>query len=90
MIEHLDNILNDINEIKKANKYNLNNVDINFLENSIIKLKEKIDLKNVKEISNLVYQLNIDNTFSLITDHISNEFYAFEFILEQKIKEGKI
>ncbi len=90
MIEHLDNILNDINEIKKANKYNLNNVDINFLENSIIKLKEKIDLENVKEISNLVYQLNIDNTFSLITDHISNEFYAFEFILEQKIKEGKI
>lgn len=90
MIEHLDNILNDIKEIKKTNKYNLDNVDINFLENSIIKLKEEINLENVKEISNLVYQLNIDNTFSLITDHISNEFYAFEFILEQKIKEGKI
>ena len=37
MIEHLDNILNDINEIKKANKYNLNNVDINFLKKFLIK-----------------------------------------------------
>ena len=38
----------------------------------------------------MIYQLNLDNTFSELTDHISNEFYAFEFLLEQNIKEGKM
>ena len=52
-----------------------------------MKLEEKIDLKKVKMISKIIYELNIDNTFSELTDHISNEFYAFEFMLEQKIKE---
>ena len=93
MSEHLENIINDINMIKKTNKYNLENIDITFLENSIIELKmnleDKIDLEKIKIISNIIYQLNIDNTFSELTDHISNEFYAFEFILEQKIKEKK-
>ena len=94
MLEHLENIINDIALIKKTNKYNLENVDITFLENCIIelkmKLKEKIDLEKVKMISKIIYQLNIDNTFSEQTDHISNEFYAFEFMLEQKIKEGEL
>ncbi len=93
MLEHLENIINDINMIKKTNKYNLKNIDITFLENSIIELKmnfeEKINLEKIKTISNIIYQLNIDNTFSELTDHISNEFYAFEFMLEQKIKEEK-
>ncbi len=31
----------------------------------------------------MIYQLNLDNTFSELTDHISNEFYAFEFLLEK-------
>ena len=53
-------------------------------------LSKKIDLKKVKTISEMIYQLNLDNTFSELTDHISNEFYAFEFLLEQNIKEGKI
>ena len=91
MLEHLENIINDITLIKKTNKYNLENVDITFLENCIVELKmkleEKIDLKKVKMISKIIYELNIDNTFSELTDHISNEFYAFEFMLEQKIKE---
>ena len=94
MLEHLENIINDINLIKTANKYKLENIDISFLENSIIELKtkleEKIDFAKIKTISKMIYQLNIDNTFSELTDHISNEFYAFEFMLEQKIKEGKL
>ena len=93
MLEHLDNIINDISLIKKANTYNLEHIDINFLEKNIIELKknlnEKMDLKKIKMISNIIYQLNIDNTFSKLTDHINNEFYAFEFILEQKIKKEK-
>ncbi len=94
MLEHLENIINDINLIKKENKYNLENIDINFLENGINELKrqigKKMDFEKIKIISNMIYQLNIDNTFSKLTDHISNEFYAFEFILEQKIKEEKV
>ncbi len=94
MIEHLENIINDIALIKKTNKYNLEHVDITFLENCIVELKMKleeiIDLEKVKMISKIIYQLNIDNTFSELTDHISNEFYAFEFMLEQKIKEGEL
>lgn len=89
MLEHLNNIINDINLIKKSNKYNLCHIDINLLEKNIIELKKNIDLEKVKKISETIYELNVDNTFSELTDHISNEFYAFEFILEQKIKEGK-
>ncbi len=90
MLEHLDNIIKDINIIKDSNNYNLENVDINYLKNKINDLKDNINLETVKELANIIYQLNIDNTFSELTDHISNEFYAFEFLLEQKIKEGKV
>ncbi len=94
MLEHLENIINDITLIKKTNKYNLEHVNITFLENCIVELKmkleEKIDLEKIKMISKIIYQLNIDNTFSELTDHISNEFYAFEFMLEKKIKDGKL
>ena len=94
MIEHLDNVIKDIHEIKKTNQYNLKNIDIYLLEKMTIEIKEslskKIDLKKVKTISEMIYQLNLGNTFSELTDHISNEFYAFEFLLEQNIKEGKI
>ena len=68
MLEHLENIINDINLIKKENKYNLENIDINFLENGINELKrqigKKMDFEKIKIISNMIYQLNIDNTFS--------------------------
>ena len=91
MVEHLDNIIEDIQLLKKEGKYNLKNVDIVFLENSIVEikkdLKKEIDLEKVKMISNNIYQLNVDNDFSKVTDHISNEFYAFEFLLEQKLEK---
>ena len=87
MLEHLDNIIKDINIIKDSNNYNLKNVDINYLKNKINDLKDNINLETVKELANIIYQLNIDNTFSELTNHISNEFYAFEFLLEQKIRE---
>lgn len=94
MLEHLENIINDINLIKKSAKYNLEHIDINLLELSIIELKNDLDkdinLDKINTISNTIYELNVDNTFSELTDHISNEFYAFEFLLEQKIKDGKL
>lgn len=94
MLEHLENIINDIKLIKKSDKYNLEHIDIDLLEMSIIQLKNDLDkninLDKINTISNTIYELNVDNTFSELTDHISNEFYAFEFLLEQKIKEGKL
>ena len=93
MLDHLDSIINDINLIKKSNKYNLGHIDINLLELSIIELKndlaKDINLDKINAISNTIYELNVDNTFSELTDHISNEFYAFKFLLEQKIKDEK-
>lgn len=94
MLEHLESIINDIKLIKKSDKYNLEHIDINLLEMSIIELKNDLDkninLDKINTISNTIYELNVDNTFSELTNHISNEFYAFEFLLEQKIKEGKL
>lgn len=94
MLERLENIINDIKLIKKSDKYNLEHIDINLLEMSIIELKNDLDkninLDKINTISNTIYELNVDNTFSELTDHISNEFYAFEFLLEQNIKEGKL
>ena len=89
MIEHLNNIISDINLIKKSSKYNLENIDIKNLEDNINKLKENTDLEIVDTISKIIYELNLQNDFSDLTDHMSNEFYAFEFLLEEKIKEGK-
>ena len=69
-------------------------VIIDFLEKNIIELKNmlsnNIDLEKVDTIAKIIYQLNLDNSFSNLTDHISNEFYAFEFMLEKKIKKGKL
>lgn len=89
MIEHLNNIISDIDLIKKSSKYNLENIDIKNLEDNINKLKENTDLEIVDAISKVIYELNLQNDFSDLTDHMSNEFYAFEFLLEEKIKEGK-
>ena len=93
MLEHLESIINDIKLIKKSDKYNLEHIDINLLEMSIIELKNDLDkninLDKINTISNTIYELNVNNTFSELTDHISNEFYAFKFLLEQKIKDGK-
>lgn len=77
MIEHLNNIINAINLIKKSSKYNLENIDIKDLEDNINKLKKNLDIEIVNEISGIIYELNLQNDFSNLTDHISNEFYAF-------------
>lgn len=94
MSEHLDNILNDIDLIKKADNYNLKQINIDFLEKNIIELKnmlsKNIDLGKVETLAKIIYQLNLDNSFSNLTDHISNEFYAYEFMLEKKIKVEKL
>ncbi len=90
MIEHLNNIISDIDLIKKSSKYNLENIDIKDLEDNINKLKKNIDLDIVDMTSGIIYDLNLKNDFSDLTDHISNEFYAFKFMLEQKIKEGRM
>lgn len=37
----------------------------------------------------MVYDLNYNNDFCSLTDHISNELYSFEFLLEEKLKETK-
>ena len=89
MIEHLNNIISDIDLIKKSSKYNLENIDIKDLEDNINKLKKNIDLDIVNMISGIIYKLNLQNDFFDLIDHISNEFYAFEFMLEQKIKEER-
>lgn len=34
----------------------------------------------------MVYDLNYDNSFSSLTDHITNELYAFMFDLQEEIK----
>lgn len=75
---------------KKSYKYNLEHIDINLLEISIIELKNDLAKDINPDKINTIYELNVDNTFSELTDHISNEFYAFEFLLEQKIKDGKL
>lgn len=49
-----------------------------------------VDLNKIKKISELIYQLNYSNTFSELTDCISTEFYAFEFILSEELKEKDI
>ena len=90
MIEHLNNIISDIDLIKKSSKYNLENIDIKDLEDNINKLKKNIDLDIVDMTSGIIYDLNLKNDFSDLTDHISNKFYAFKFMLEQKIKEERM
>ena len=34
----------------------------------------------------MVYELNVNNNFSFLTDHISNELFAFEFLLQEELK----
>lgn len=83
MIEHLNNIISDIDLIKKSSKYNLENIDIKDLEDNINKLKKNIDLDIVDMTSGIIYDLNLKNDFSDLIDHISNEFYAFKFMLKK-------
>ena len=96
MIKHLDNILIKIELISENNNYKLKydfNV-IKYLKNTLTEFKNilqnnnimAIDLKKVKEISEIIYDFNSDNLFSDFTDLISTEYYAFEFLLQEKLK----
>lgn len=96
MKTHLEHILSDINKIleEHINEHTIDN--INEIKLIIISLKEKIinredlfilDFKTLKELSNMVYDLNFNNNFSTLTDHISNELFAFEFLLEEELKK---
>ena len=95
MKEHLENILSDINKVLEddTNKYIIDNI-IN-IKSMVIDLKNRItikddlftlDLKKIKELSDMVYILNSNNNFSFLTDHISNELFAFEFLLQEELK----
>lgn len=95
MKEHLNHILFDINNINFDNKNIYQKDNIETIKLMIIDLinqlkTEKdlflIDLDRLKKISNMVYDLNFINEFSIITDHISNELYAFEFLLQEWLK----
>ena len=97
MLEHINNILIDIDKLLEEDKYKLNNINI-VKENlqSFKKVLEKnndvslIDLEKVKEVSNLIYDYNTINFFSTLTDHMSNELYAFEFLLQKELKKKDV
>lgn len=95
MKEHLENILSDINKVLEdnTNKYIVDNIIT--IKSIIVDLRDsiktrddlfKLDLKKIKELSNMVYELNVSNNFSFLTDHISNELFAFEFLLQEELK----
>ncbi len=84
---HLQNIILIIDTM-------YNNVDfinqrdqLNVIKNNIISIINNIDLELVKKTSDLIYDLNVANFFDTLTDKISNEYYAFQFLLEKSIKE---
>ncbi|MDD3341466.1 MAG: hypothetical protein PHN72_04705 [Bacilli bacterium] len=99
MIEHINNILLDIVNLKRDDKYKFNSADLVILKENLDLLKKNlqtredtlnIDFLKIKEISNILYGLNKDNLFSRLTDHMSNEFYAFEFLLQENLKKKEI
>ena len=95
MIKHLDNILVKIDLLSENNNYELKyDFDvIKSVRQTIREFKDilqknimAIDLQKVKEISEIIYDLNNDNLFSDFTDSISTEYYAFQFLLQEKLK----
>ena len=93
IIKHLTNILNDIDLLLNNSDYKINNKNINIVKENIKSFKDSLDndvllinLSKLNETSNLIYELNTENSFSKLTDHISNEFYAFEFLLQEELK----
>ena len=94
MICHLDNALKNINILLNEQDYESDELNICCIKEEIINLKfclkkindvSNINIEKVKKISNMIYDLNYENSFSVITDSISNEFYAFEFILQEML-----
>lgn len=94
MKEHLKNILIDINLLINDKNYKYNKLDLEKIKSILsdfIKILEDskdiclIELDKVKILSDTVYDLNLNNNFSKLTDHISNELYAFEFLLQAEL-----
>lgn len=99
MLEHLISILNDIDLLLNEGNYKFDNKNVNIIKENLQFFKESleksndvslIDLLKVKEVSNLIYELNTDNLFSTLTDHMSNELYAFEFLLQEELKRKEV
>lgn len=92
MKEHLNNILNKLDLLDSNYKYSkekiklINDLINEFLSNDNF---EYLNLQKVKTVSNLIYELNYNNSFSQLTDSISNDFYAFEFLLQNELKKEK-
>lgn len=98
MEQHLNNILEKLNILSNnaTTELKYNSDTIEEIKNTIIEFKDilqnnknilLIKLEKVKRISNVVYDLNNDNLFSDLTDYISNELYAFKFLLQKKLNE---
>ena len=83
MIIHLDNIISNIKNKKIKEEV------VSLKEDIISKNIIDLDYKKVKKISNDIYDLNVNNDFSLETDYISNQYYAIEFLLEEELRRLK-
>ncbi|MDD4298914.1 MAG: hypothetical protein PHS98_04745 [Bacilli bacterium] len=99
MLEHLTSILNDIDLLLNDGNYKFDNKNVNIIKKNLQSFKEGleksndvllIDLSKVKETSSLIYELNTANSFSTLTDHMSNELYAFEFLLQEELKRKEV
>lgn len=87
MNNHLQNILNYLNADKNNETKNNIRTQVKILKEQMNEIKN-IDYKLVKLISDNIYLLNLTNDFSEETELISNEYYAFQFLLEKLIKGG--
>ncbi len=94
MIYHLDNIITKINSLSTDTSFDIKVdwKDIQKIKKTlsefIIILKNQsnisgINLEKLKNVSDIVFDLNYNNLFSEFTEYISNELYAFEFLLQQ-------
>lgn len=94
MIEHLNNIILRIESENNSDNKFVNDIYLN-VSNSIkyLNSNNKIDsnfLKSVKDTSNMIYSMNVECSFAKWSDYISTEYYAFEFLLQEYLKEGGI
>ena len=90
MLGHLTSIPKDINLLLNDNNYKFDNKKINTIREYIQSFKGSLEKSNdtplidplkVKEISELIYELNSDNLFSTLTDRISNVITVFTKIV---------
>ena len=94
MLRYEKTIVQDLIQLQETNQYDLKNIDLIFMKSNILQWIdmlenndiETMDFNILKEIEDMIYLLNLNNNFSTLTDHISNKFYAFEFMLQEKLK----